>query len=132
MAAKKMKKILTVTLEIEVNDRVTREPRLRGTYAEIVRSATEAAREHMPENSIERITTKATWEIAARRGFRSTETLRQAFVARYGVTPSHHRATQVSGPVGQTTATTTAPNPNGTSSSMQNSANDLGTTSLRR
>ncbi|MFF2847073.1 GlxA family transcriptional regulator [Streptomyces sp. NPDC058001] len=70
--------------------------------------------------------------IAARCGFTSAETLRQAFVARYGVTPSHYRASQVSKPVGQATATTTAPNPNGTSSSMQNSANDLGTTSLRR
>ncbi|GAA3786971.1 GlxA family transcriptional regulator [Streptomyces chiangmaiensis] len=70
--------------------------------------------------------------IAARCGFTSAETLRQAFVARYGVTPSHYRATQLSRPVGQATAATTAPNPNGTSSSMQNSANDLGTTSLRR
>ncbi|MDR3081622.1 MAG: GlxA family transcriptional regulator [Streptomyces sp.] len=70
--------------------------------------------------------------IAVRCGFTSAETLRQAFVARYGVTPSHYRATQASRPVGQTTATTIAPNPNGASSSMQNSANDLGTTSLRR
>ncbi|MFI6435236.1 GlxA family transcriptional regulator [Streptomyces sp. NPDC050759] len=70
--------------------------------------------------------------IATRCGFTSAETLRQAFVALYGVTPSHYRATQTGRPVGQTTATTTAPSPNGTSSSMQNSANDLGTTSLRR
>lgn len=32
--------------------------------------------------------------VAARCGFRSTETLRLAFTATYGVTPSHYRATQ--------------------------------------
>ncbi|MFM9608317.1 GlxA family transcriptional regulator [Streptomyces niveiscabiei] len=70
--------------------------------------------------------------IAVRCGFTSAETLRQAFVARYGVTPSHYRATQARKPAGQTTATTIAPAPRGTSSSMQNSASDLGTTSSRR
>ncbi|QNP75253.1 DJ-1/PfpI family protein [Streptomyces roseirectus] len=67
-------------------------------------------------------------QTAARCGFTSAETLRQAFVALYGVTPSHYRATQT----GQATATTTAPIPSGTSSSTQNSASDLGTTSSRR
>ncbi|MFF4467940.1 hypothetical protein ACFYZ3_00125 [Streptomyces sp. NPDC001599] len=57
-----MKKILTIKLEIEVNEQVTRFPRLDDTYTEVVRVAAEAAREYMPEDSIEQITTYATWE----------------------------------------------------------------------
>ncbi|WP_448319215.1 hypothetical protein [Streptomyces sp. CO7] len=62
MAAKKNRKILTIQLEIEVNERVTRSSRLEETYAEVIRSAAAAAQECMPEDSIEQITTKAKWE----------------------------------------------------------------------
>nr|WP_314176743.1 helix-turn-helix domain-containing protein [Streptomyces sp. DSM 40971] len=36
--------------------------------------------------------------VAARCGFGSAETLRQAFTARYGVSPSHYRVTQSGNP----------------------------------
>ncbi|MFE3212225.1 helix-turn-helix domain-containing protein [Streptomyces niveus] len=80
--------------------------------------------------------------IAPRCGFSSAEALRQAFVAQYGITPSYYRATQAPGPPrppasrarrGQeSTASATAPSPNGTSSTRQNSDNDRGTTASRR
>ncbi|MGW0854201.1 hypothetical protein [Streptomyces sp. NPDC002690] len=60
MAAKK--KILTIKLEIEVNEKVTRYNRLRDTYSEVVRAAIEAARAHLPTDSIEQVTTQARWE----------------------------------------------------------------------
>ncbi|WP_371538337.1 hypothetical protein OG210_21760 [Streptomyces sp. NBC_00466] len=56
------KKILTITLEIEVNETVTRYPRLEVTYSEVVRGAVEAARGYMPKDSIRQITTHARWE----------------------------------------------------------------------
>lgn len=66
----------------------------------------------------------------------AAEALWQAFVAQYGITPSHYRATQAPGPPGPsdqgTTASATAPSPNGTSSTSQNSDSDRGTTALRR
>lgn len=80
--------------------------------------------------------------IAPRCGFSSAEALRQAFVAQYGITPSHYRATQALGPPrpprararrGQeSTASARAPSPNGTSSTRQNSDKDRGTTASRR
>jgi transcriptional regulator GlxA family with amidase domain len=70
--------------------------------------------------------------VAARCGFASAETLRQAFVDRYGVTPSHYRLTQSSATGQPITARTMTPTPSGTSNSMQNSASDRGTTRLRR
>jgi transcriptional regulator GlxA family with amidase domain len=65
--------------------------------------------------------------VAVRCGFASAEALRQAFAQRYGVSPSHYRATQTSTdqPVNAITMT---PTPNGTSSNMQNSASDRETT----
>ncbi|GGM18002.1 GlxA family transcriptional regulator [Micromonospora yangpuensis] len=69
--------------------------------------------------------------IADRCGFASAEALRQAFVDRYGVTPSGYRASyRVT--VQPSAASTRNPTPSGTSSSMQNSANDRGTTRSRR
>jgi hypothetical protein len=56
------KKILTVKLEIEVNNKVTRESRLRDTYEDVVTAAMEAARANMPKDSIKQITTHARWE----------------------------------------------------------------------
>ncbi|MEU0016571.1 hypothetical protein ABZ173_02765 [Streptomyces rochei] len=56
------KKILTVKLEIEVNNKVTREGRLRDTYEDVVTAAMEAARTNMPQDSIKQITTHARWE----------------------------------------------------------------------
>ncbi|MFC9608739.1 GlxA family transcriptional regulator [Streptomyces niveus] len=80
--------------------------------------------------------------IAPRCGFSSAEALRQAFVAQYGITPSYYRATQAPGPprppgsrarrAQESTASATAPSPNGTSSTRQNSDNDRGTTASRR
>jgi transcriptional regulator GlxA family with amidase domain len=77
--------------------------------------------------------------IAARCGFPSAEALRQAFVDRYGVTPSHYRAHfattrgRASAGSGQPTAARTRkPRPSGRSSSMQASASDRGTTRARR
>ncbi|MFD6548354.1 hypothetical protein [Streptomyces sp. NPDC058398] len=57
-----VKKILTIKLEIEVNEKVTRSKRLSDTYGEVVMAAMEAARTHMPTDSIEQITTQARWE----------------------------------------------------------------------
>jgi transcriptional regulator GlxA family with amidase domain len=65
--------------------------------------------------------------VAARCGFASAEALRQAFLDRYGVTPSHYRTTH-STAGHAATARTTHPTPRGTSSSMQNSATERGTT----
>ncbi|MGP4112876.1 GlxA family transcriptional regulator [Streptomyces sp. 4N509B] len=82
--------------------------------------------------------------IAARCGFSSAETLRQAFTARYGVSPSHYRATQSAtrsathdwaGTGAQTApvaASTTAPTPSGRSSATQNSDSERTTTAFRR
>jgi hypothetical protein len=57
-----VRKILTIKLEIEVNEKVTRYSRLENTYGEVVIAAMEAARAHMPTDSIEQITTQARWE----------------------------------------------------------------------
>ncbi|GAX55781.1 hypothetical protein [Streptomyces olivochromogenes] len=57
-----VKKILTIKLEIEVNEKVTRHSRVSDTYGEVVIAAMEAARAHMPTDSIEQITTQARWE----------------------------------------------------------------------
>jgi hypothetical protein len=57
-----VRKILTITLEIEVNDRVTRHSRVSDTYGEVVEAAMEAARANMPQDSIEQVTTHARWE----------------------------------------------------------------------
>jgi hypothetical protein len=57
-----VKKILTIKLEIEVNEKVTRYSRLENTYGEVVIAAMEAARAEMPTDSIEQITTHARWE----------------------------------------------------------------------
>ncbi|MER6236563.1 hypothetical protein ABT185_10915 [Streptomyces clavifer] len=56
------RKILTIKLEIEVNEKVTRHSRIRDTYAEVVAAAIDAARERMPTDSIEQVTTQARWE----------------------------------------------------------------------
>lgn len=56
------KKILTITLEIEVNEKVTRHSRVNDTYGEVVVAAMEAAHAHMPTDSIDQITTHARWE----------------------------------------------------------------------
>lgn len=60
--SKRVRKILTVTLEIEVNGKTTRGTRLSNTYQEIVDAALTAAREHMPQDSIEQVTSHARWE----------------------------------------------------------------------
>ncbi|SPE99979.1 hypothetical protein [Streptomyces sp. MA5143a] len=57
-----VKKILTITLEIEGNEKVTRHSRVNDTYGEVVVAAMEAARTHMPTDSIDQITTHARWE----------------------------------------------------------------------
>ncbi|BAC73205.1 hypothetical protein AQJ43_23850 [Streptomyces avermitilis] len=57
-----VRKILTIKLEIEVNEKVTRYSRLENTYGEVVIAAMEAARAHMPTDSIEQITSHARWE----------------------------------------------------------------------
>lgn len=57
-----IRKILTIKLEIEVNEKVTRHSRIRDTYGEVVAAAIEAARAHMPPDSIEQVTTQARWE----------------------------------------------------------------------
>lgn len=56
------RKILTITMEIEVNEKVTRHSRIRDTYSEVVEAAIEAARIHMPSDSIEQVTCRARWE----------------------------------------------------------------------
>lgn len=56
------RKILTITLEIEVNETRTHHDRIKKTYGEVVEAAMEAARANMPEGSIEQITTHARWE----------------------------------------------------------------------
>ncbi|KAA0941824.1 hypothetical protein [Streptomyces apricus] len=57
-----VKKVLTITLEIEVNEKVTRHSRVNETYHQVVEAALEAARAHMPTDSIEQVTTHARWE----------------------------------------------------------------------
>ncbi|MEV6840555.1 hypothetical protein AB0N17_39780 [Streptomyces sp. NPDC051133] len=57
-----VRKILTIKLEIEVNEKVTRYSRLENTYGEVVIAAMKAARAEMPAGSIEQITTHARWE----------------------------------------------------------------------
>jgi len=66
--------------------------------------------------------------VATRCGFGSAEALRQAFVDRYPVAPSRYRAAHATAAGQPSTARTMKPTPSGTSSSMQNSANDRGTT----
>lgn len=67
--------------------------------------------------------------VAGRCGFASAEALRQAFVQRYGVSPSHYRATQSStNPAACQPVNAITPTPSGTSSSTQNSASDRETT----
>ncbi|WP_405459659.1 hypothetical protein OG786_20840 [Streptomyces sp. NBC_00101] len=56
------RKILTIKLEIEVNEKVTRHSRIRDTYTEVVGAAIAAARAQMPTDSIEQVTTQARWE----------------------------------------------------------------------
>ena len=64
--------------------------------------------------------------VAARCGFRSAETLRQAFRGRYGISPTRYRTVYTN------MASASAPKPSGTSNQMQNSASDRGTTASRR
>ncbi|MEU7366646.1 hypothetical protein AB0B92_13790 [Streptomyces hygroscopicus] len=56
------RKILTIKLEIEVNEKVTRHSRVSDTYGEVVVAAMTAARAHMPKDSIDQTTTRARWE----------------------------------------------------------------------
>lgn len=93
------------------------------TPARYVRAARVEAAAHLLASS-----TLPVAGVATRCGFGSAEALRQAFVDRYRVTPSHYRATHARSAAQPTTARTTNPRPNGTSSSMQNSASDRGTT----
>ncbi|MFE7840462.1 hypothetical protein ACFU53_31735 [Streptomyces sp. NPDC057474] len=57
-----VKKILTIKLEIEVNEKVTRYSRLDNTYVKVITAAREAASANMPTGSIEQITAQARWE----------------------------------------------------------------------
>ncbi len=93
------------------------------TPARYVRAArTEAAAQLLASGSLPLA------RVATRCGFGSVEALRQVFVDRYPVAPSHCRATHATAARQPSTARTTKPAPSGTSSSMQNSANDRGTT----
>ncbi|WP_055587743.1 hypothetical protein [Peterkaempfera griseoplana] len=62
MAETPVKKVLTITLEIEVGEVRTRGKKVGAAYEEIVRGALEAARRALPPGSINRATSRAKWE----------------------------------------------------------------------
>ncbi|MET8511951.1 hypothetical protein [Streptomyces sp. NPDC005077] len=62
MAKNPTKKVLTVTLEIEVNGKRTRGTRVGDAYNQIVGGAVEAAKKALPEGSIVQITAQPNWE----------------------------------------------------------------------
>jgi transcriptional regulator GlxA family with amidase domain len=97
------------------------------TPARYVRAARTEAAAHLLVSS-----TLPLARVAARCGFASAEALRPAFVERYGVTPSHYRATHATSAPHPASASTMNPTPSGTSSRMQNSASERGTTCPRR
>jgi hypothetical protein len=57
-----LRKVMTITLEIELGDRKQHGDRLSAAYDAAVEAAVQAAEQQLLESSIEKVTTRMTWD----------------------------------------------------------------------